>query len=236
MQPENTPSTTQAQTPTTPTQVSATAPTTPTAALPAANEELIAPTAPGGNHEILIIKRHPFGLVSMYLLAIIGLVGSFGLVFWLVPTALGGDAQTRVMSYLLILAVVATFLVGIFLVIATYIYRQNRWVVTDDSVHQVSQRGLFNRQTSELSMANIEDVTAEQIGVLAKLFGFGTLRAETAGELPYFHFNYCPHPEKYAQIIIKARESYIEAEPLQAKRANDLLNVPGGHPNSATIR
>lgn len=75
-------------------------------------------------------------------------------------------------------------------------------------------------------MANIEDVTAEQNGILAELFGFGTLKAETAGERSNFHFLYCPEPNKYAQIILHARERFINEDPQAAKRANELLNVP----------
>lgn len=191
------------------------------------NEEIIDPSIPEGNHQLLVIKRHPFGLVAMYLSATVGLVAAFGLLFFLVPSVLTGDTQATAIRYLMMFAVVATGVVFIVLLIATYVYRQNRWVVTDESVHQTSQRGLFNRQSSELSMANIEDVTAEQKGILAELFGFGTLRAETAGELPYFHFNYCPTPDKYAKIILDARQKYINDDPAQAKRANDLINAPG---------
>lgn len=199
----------------------------PQAQQPAPNEEIIDPLIPEGNHQLLVIKRHPFGLVAMYLSATVGLVVAFGLLFFLVPSLLTGDNQATAMRFLMMFTVIATSLVFIVLLIATYVYRQNRWVVTDESVHQTSQRGLFNRQSSELSMANIEDVTAEQKGILAQLFGFGTLRAETAGELPYFHFNYCPHPDKYAKIILDARQKYINDDPAQAKRANDLINVPG---------
>ena len=194
----------------------------------AADEEMIAPSIPQGNHEILVIKRHPFGLVALYLQAIVGIGLALGVIFFLVSSILTGDTRSKVLPYLLIISLVVAALVGMYLVIATYIYRQSRWIVTDDSIQQKLQRGLFSHQSSELSMANIEDVTADQKGILAELFGFGTLKAETAGELPYFHFLYCPTPDKYAKIILAARERFINEDPAQAKRANDLLNVPGG--------
>jgi len=112
------------------------------------------------------------------------------------------------------------------LLIATFIYLQNRWVVTDDSITQITQNGLFKRQMSEISMANIEDVTAVQNGLLATVFGFGTLKAETAGERSNFHFIYCPRPNMYAKIVLDARERFINENPNVAKKANDLLNVP----------
>jgi len=192
------------------------------------NEEQVDPNVSGGQREILIIRRHPFGLVALYFQAALGTAVALGLILYLLPKVVNSDTHNKLMGPLMAASIALVALVLVFMIIATYIYHQNSWVVSDDTIHQMLQRGLFNHQTSELSMANIEDVTAEQKGILAELFGFGTLRCETAGELPYFHFQYCPSPDKYAKIILDARERFINESPEQAKRANDLLNVPGG--------
>lgn len=192
------------------------------------DEELVAPGVPGGAAKEIIIKRHPFGLVALYLQALVGLAVALGLVWFLIPTLLEGDVQQRAQHLVSLFAVIALAVTAFFLLIATYIYRKNQWVVTDDSIQQFQQVGVFKRQISELSMANIEDISAEQNGLLATAFGFGTLKVETAGERSNFHFQYCPKPNKYAQIILNARERFIESDPEAAKRANELLNVPRG--------
>jgi len=94
--------------------------------------------------------------------------------------------------------------------LATIVYWQNQWVVTTDSITQVAQRGLFNRQVSQLSMDNLEDVTVDQVGIIAKIFNFGTLRVETAGERAKFLFVYCPRPNRYAHEILEAHETFME--------------------------
>ncbi len=190
------------------------------------NEELIAPGIPGGETKLIVIKRHPFGLVALYLQAFVGLAVAFGLIWFIVPSVLTGDLQQQVQHWISIIGIVAVLLTAFLLLVATSVYLKNQWTVTDDSIQQVQQFGLFRRQTSELSMANIEDISAEQSGILATAFGFGTLKVETAGERSNFHFQYCPQPNKYAQIILQARERFIESEPETAKRANDLLNLP----------
>ncbi len=190
------------------------------------NEEIVDPSIPEGNSDHVVIKRHPFGIIVIYLETFLGIGAAFGLLYFFVPSLLSGDSKDNALRLVMLIGIFTMALLAIFLLLATSIYRNNSWVITDDSITQVSQTGLFRRQISELSMANIEDVTSEQNGILAELFGFGTLKAETAGERSNFHFIYCPNPNKYAKIILHAREQFIEGNPEDAKRANDLLNVP----------
>ncbi len=193
------------------------------------NEETIDPALPAGAHQIVVIRRHPFGLVALILQVVFGLGVSFGLIFFLVPSVLGNVDAERINSInntLMLAAVIVGAIAAIFLVIAAALYRQNRWVVSDDSITQVLRVGLFNFNTSGLSMANIEDVTSVRKGIFANLFGFGILKVETAGEHSNFHFYFCPKPDMYAKILLDARERFIDNDPTKAERANDLLNVP----------
>lgn len=99
-------------------------------------------------------------------------------------------------------------LIGLY--IATVVYRESRLVVTDKNITQTLQQSLFNRKISQLSMANVEDVTAEQKGFIPHLLDYGTLFVETAGEQENFKFIYTPHPNAIAKEILEAREKYIE--------------------------
>jgi uncharacterized membrane protein YdbT with pleckstrin-like domain len=183
-------------------------------------------TAPLQEGEVVVLRRHPFGLVALYLQVGFGLLAAVALIYFLLPSLLSGDATATAQKWLALFTLVAAAFAGVFLLIATYIYQLNNWRISNDSITQTLQTGLFRRQISELSMANIEDVTAEQNGLLPTLFGFGVLKAETAGERSNFHFVYCPRPNYYAKIILTARENFIEGEPQAAKRANELLSVP----------
>ena len=58
-------------------------------------------------------------------------------------------------------------------------------------------------------MANIEDVTASQTGILPTIFNYGTLHIETAGEQNNFIFLYCPNPNAYAKALLDARLNFI---------------------------
>jgi len=163
-----------------------------------------------GEEILADIHRHPFGIVSVYITSFIAFAAACGVILLLVPKLLGSNSSysTSNIAVGLIVVVLAFMLIG--LTIMTIVYWQNRWVLTSDSLTQITQNGLFNRQTSQLSLGNLEDVTAEQRGIIPSLFNFGTLRVETAGEHSKFFFLYCPDPNLYARKILMARELFLQ--------------------------
>lgn len=166
------------------------------------------------DHEVKVadVRRHPIGLFFIYLQTIVGLSASFLLIFVLMPTFISSLSldSGRVNGLLLVFAMFAVILGIIFLILASKIYRGNQIIITDANVTQILQVGLFNRKVSELSMHNVEDVTASQHGILQTFFNYGTLIIETAGEQNNFRFIYCPNPNAYAKAILDARQLYFE--------------------------
>jgi len=179
-----------------------------------------------GERVICHIRRHPFGLISIYFMSALLLVLAFA----------GAAAATHYLTDLTsqqklwIFAAAVFFSIGVLLYmwIASIIYNGNRWIVTSDSITQISQVGLFNKQTSQLSLGNLEDVTFEQQSVVQSLFGFGTLHVETAGEKSKFVFPFCPKPDHCAREIIQAHEQFMAANPENERRDNQGLTQPGG--------
>lgn len=163
-----------------------------------------------GERIITELKRHPFGILSMYVAGSAAVAVLFLLAF-MAPTLFesGGVDGSNISGLLTIGALIISVGIGLILAIATTVYWQNRWVITDDSITQITQDSLFGRRTSQLSMENLEDVTVDQHGILQTLFNFGTLKAETAGEHSKFYFTYCPNPNKYARLILEIHENFI---------------------------
>ncbi len=191
-----------------------------------------------GEKVVCEIKRHPFGMISRYimvafLLTAIGVIG-----FVVAPGAATGSqsvSQSQIRDYAALFFLAAGAISMLVLWLSAYIYYRNRWIVTSDSITQVNQTGLFSAQLSQLSMANLQDITVVQDGVLATWFNFGILRAETAGERSKFMFLYCPNPKYYAQQILITRENFINSSPETAKRGNDELVVPRGQSNGLNV-
>lgn len=156
---------------------------------------------------LCIIYQHPIGIIIIYLLAIAGLVAGF-IILSLLMSSVMQDNQNAY-SLLALSSIIIAFIVGIFMVVATVIYKRNKLTVTERSVVQVLQTALLLKKVSQISLANIEDVSVEQKGVLANMFDFGTLTIETAGEQANFIFTYCQSPSRVAKIILDAKDEFI---------------------------
>lgn len=171
------------------------------------------------------IKRHPFGIIRLYVGVVLATALAAGLGFVVLPGMLqssnDGSAMTQI--YIGLALIITIMILG--LGVATTVYWQNMWIVTTDSITQITQSGLFSRQVSQLSMDNLEDVTVDQNGIIPHIFNFGTLKVETAGERSKFLFIFCPSPDTWAHDILDIHEKFLE----------ERRNVQGGHlPNINT--
>lgn len=163
-----------------------------------------------GEEVVCEIKRHPIGLFLAYFVSAILIVAAVAAAI-LVPYYIDTLSQQEQLGLMLAsgLVAVATLL---YVYIATMVYTANRWIITTDSLTQVSQSGLTSTESSQLSLDDLEDITVEQNGIFQLFFGYGTLHAETAGERSKFVFPYCPSPDDYARKILGAREAFEAKE------------------------
>lgn len=160
-----------------------------------------------GEKVMYVLKRHPIGLVIMYVQAIVGVL-AVALLFFLVGPEFAGEIPDDVKVLLSGIALFGLGLLVLIMIVATYIYKLSQITITNKEVVQVLQRGLFSRKVSRLDLSNVEDVTADQHGILQSIFNYGTLTIQTAGELENFIFPYCPHPNTYADEILDARQEH----------------------------
>lgn len=168
--------------------------------------------------KIADIRRHFFGLFLIYLQTVLAIGLAVGLIIFLTPSVFGAGGAAE--SAVLALSLAMFFLVAVFLILATKIYKTNQLIITDINVTQVLQVGLFSRKVSELTMENVEDVTSEKHGIFPTLFNYGTLKVETAGEQNNFIFIYCPNPNAYAKALQDARAAYFQKHSGQRQPSN----------------
>jgi uncharacterized membrane protein YdbT with pleckstrin-like domain len=164
----------------------------------AENEQII--------HEI---HRHPVGIVP-----IIGTGAAVIALMFVLLISLGQYSDTiarfvpPVAVYAIIGAVMIFALILTFVVVG--IYNANELIITTENLIQVLQKTLFNRQTSHLNLADVQDVTIDKRGIFAYIFDFGNLTIETAGEAANFSFRTAKDPELAARLIVEAHEQFMK--------------------------
>jgi len=151
---------------------------------------------------VFYLRRHPIILVSQVLLiAALGLVPVAGyfLVSAIWPALLTGAVARPA---LVLLASGYYLSLWLFFLSNFVDYYLDAWVVTDDRVLSVEQRGLFSRTVSELDLAKIQDVTSEVKGFFPFLFNYGSVFIQTAAEVERFDFEQVPRPHEVRKSLL----------------------------------
>ncbi len=154
------------------------------------------------------IRRHLIGLLPI--LAMVGFVVLAGiLVLLFYPMIAHSAAGTLPTPSSIILPVLMIIILVVLLgYIAYTIYISNKLFLTDESVIDETQGGLFAHQERTVSLANIEEVTFSQNSVLQNWFNYGTLRMTIEGDHVAYEFPYMGNPKSRVDMIVNAIEQF----------------------------
>ncbi|OGI29407.1 MAG: hypothetical protein A2288_03755 [Candidatus Moranbacteria bacterium RIFOXYA12_FULL_44_15] len=81
------------------------------------------------------------------------------------------------------------------------------WIVTDQRIVNIEQKGLFARVVSELELENIQDITTDVKGVIPTFLNYGNLYVQTAAEMERFVFRNIPDPYSVKDMIMNLQKS-----------------------------
>ena len=77
------------------------------------------------------------------------------------------------------------------------------WILTNHRLVDVEQLSLFSRRVSTLSLDRIQDITTQESGFIATMFGIGTVLIQTAGETTEFKILGMKNPAHVKDIIMQ---------------------------------
>jgi uncharacterized membrane protein YdbT with pleckstrin-like domain len=60
-------------------------------------------------------------------------------------------------------------------------YWLDAWILTNERIIDIEQKGLFSREVSEFKLDKIQDVSIDVSGVIPTLFHYGSVQIQTAG-------------------------------------------------------
>ena len=172
-----------------------------------------------GEFVMLRIRRHPIGLfIPVGVTALVLVLLTVALVlapdFYSSLSTMSVDLPpiTTVIGGILLLMLLAGLLGGI----GIWVYLQNQFFLTNESVIQEIQHGLFSRHEQTVSLGSIEDASFKQYGILPNIFGYGLMRLSTEGEETTYRFNCVEEPKRQIAIVNNAVENFKNGRPVGA--------------------
>jgi hypothetical protein len=165
---------------------------------------------------INLVKRHPIGLFIPFgiglLFVTLGVTAIFNYDAVVQILQLKGIAADGVTMILPILAFI--LLVCLLTYIAYYIYISNRFFLTNESIIEQTQTGLFSHSEKSIDLARIEDVSYTQSNILQVLVGYGSVRLSTIGDETSYRYKYVANPKEQTDILNNAVESFKNGRPI----------------------
>jgi hypothetical protein len=141
------------------------------------------------------------GMIILLLLVFLFNYGSIVKIFHFT----GPLADTSSMVLPVLLFVSLTF-IGLY--ISYYVYSSNQLFLTNESVIQEIQTGLFSHFEQIISLEGVEDVSYHQDNFMQYIFNYGAVRLSTIGDETTYRMECVSNPKKYADLLNDAVEAF----------------------------
>lgn len=167
-----------------------------------------------GEFVIAEVRRHPIGLVSIWAVTILLVLGCLAFVpfyadnvnalasIFMVKAA---ELPTAADITLPFLGLAVLFGCGGLL--AVYVYNGNMFYLTNESIIQYIQTSIVSTQQQQINLVNIDDVSNQQRGILQQVLNYGTLHVTTEGDgHSSYTFQFVASPQKVTRMVNDAME------------------------------
>lgn len=174
-------------------------------------------------HEYIVsaIRRHPIGLWGPIIITT--LLVSLAFIMVMDYAYLAEMLNLSQQSYGTILLIGILFsivsLIGGYL--AIWVYTNNRFFLTNESVIQEIQNSIFSHNEQTVSLMNIEDASFSQRGPLQVLLDYGSIRLSTEGEESTYRFDYVQNPKRQIAILNNAVEAFKNGRPVEVPKYDE---------------
>lgn len=170
-----------------------------------------------GEYIILDVRRHPIGLFLPVggTLLVLGLIFGLSGVYANMVANSPANASLPSAGDISLIAILVALLVTIFGYFAVWIYMQNKFFLTNESVIQEIQHSVFSKHEQTVSLGSIEDASFKHANFIQTIFNYGTIRLSTEGEETTYRFHYVANPKKQVAILNNAIEAFKNGRPVE---------------------
>lgn len=169
---------------------------------------------------LFVFRKHPIVMRKGLILASVGVL--VGPLYTLVLTYT--DKTNPPTFTLFFLTLFGSFLLGAILFFPSWIaWYYSVFIVSDQRLIQITQKGLFHRSVVDLGLEQIQMVNYEIAGLQQTLLGFGTIMMQTyVGDLIIHEIH---HPAKIQKKILHIlRQEGIEVERTDIDKDDEETN------------
>jgi hypothetical protein len=168
-----------------------------------------------GEEILMVVHRHWFDILSQFFIIFFMLLLLFGSLAFASPILESTNGNISPSLFLFLENIFFIF-IWLFFFIIWIDYYFDVWIVTNERIVNIEQKGLFSRGISELELENIQDITVEVLGIIPTFLNYGNLYVQTAAEKERFIFKHVPNPYAIKDLVMNLQKKY------ERKEAHDL--------------
>jgi len=169
-----------------------------------------------GEYVISAVRRHPIGLLMPlavgFFLITLSFIVLFNYDFIIQSLQINGEPINSV--WVILPVILFLIIVSIGTYISYFVYANNKFFLTNESVIQEIQLSLFSKNEQTVSLADIEDASYTQIGIMQQIFNYGSIRLSTEGDETTYRFSYVANPKEHIAILNNAVEAFKNGRPV----------------------
>ena len=154
---------------------------------------------------VIDVERSIWGIVQIWFFACVAALAVLAATVFMAQSS-GGANQGAVVGLIASAACVAGGMV------ATHVYRQNYFVVSNERVFARIQFSPFARRSQNVELEHVEDCSIRQAGIVQTLLNYGSIRLSTVGDEHTYRFTFVSRPEEQFSIINKVVQAVDEGE------------------------
>ena len=168
--------------------------------------KLYLPHPQKGEKVEIVLRRHTFIIVTTLVGYAFLIALPWGFQWFLQSNFLEFFNNPLVQPLLYLAASIYLLFIWLFLYASFIDYYLDLWVITNQRILSIEQKGLFARTFSEEQLYRLQDVSAEVKGFFPTIMRYGKVVVQSAGEAQNSVMLQIPNPEVIARRIMQLVE------------------------------
>lgn len=165
---------------------------------------------------ISAVRRHPIGLIIPLVFGILLITIALTVLsnYTAIVELLAIQGQLAEVSAITIPLLLFCVIIGLGMFVVYYVYTNNKFFLTNESVIQEIQISLFAHHEQTVSLGNIEDASYSQAGIVQQIINYGSIRLSTEGDETTYRFTYVANPKQHIATLNNAVEAFKNGRPI----------------------